>query len=31
MSLLNALKKFKNTNIIFTMPNHDIDSSIVHF
>ena len=24
MSLLNALKKFKNTNIIFTMPNHDI-------
>ena len=30
MSLLNALKKFKNTNIIFTMPNHDIDSSIVH-
>ena len=30
MSLLNALKKFKNTNIIFTMPNHDIDSSIIH-
>lgn len=28
--LLNALKKLKNTNIIFTMPNHDIDSSIIH-
>ena len=29
-SLLNALKKLKNTNIIFTMPNHDLDSSIIH-
>ena len=29
-SLLNALKKLKNTNIIFTMPNYDIDSSIIH-
>ena len=28
--LLNALKKLKNTNIIFTMPNHDLDSSIIH-
>ena len=29
-SLLNALEKLKNTNIIFTMPNHDLDSSIIH-
>ena len=28
--LLRALKKIQNTTIIFTMPNHDIDSSIIH-
>lgn len=28
--LLSVLKKLKNTNIIFTMPNHDIDCSIIH-
>jgi len=29
-SLLNALKKLNNTIIIFTMPNYDIDSAIIH-
>ena len=28
--LLKALKKIKNTTIIFTMPNHDIESSIIY-
>ncbi len=28
--LLKALKRIKKTTIIFTMPNHDIDSSIIY-
>ena len=27
---IKALKKIKNTTIIFTMPNHDIESSIIY-
>jgi len=29
ISFLNALNKLQDTTIIFTMPNHDIDSSII--